>query len=554
MFGLRVLLLIFTSWLAGSNPLDSQRLRRNHIAGGSYLTNVRSVSSVQSKPSQEKRERAAPPRTPPAGNRIPPAPTKKNVYATPSLRGQHVPRPIATTSALPIVDIFFILSDMTKLPFVRMQYYWVLPTVAAMQARTNSSIAAADSELRVHILSDSTEILKKASSLGFYSYDLVPHIDKHQRFLNRVARTVNSTASELEFFRWKVLNHIVSDWNSHAAESPIRRVMVVNGEVLLTTNPAALYDRAVTLAQTIAGMNAQKNPDPPQAIYIADAVMLYSPEGLNAFDAYIDEWFNEGCIHELRRKSVGTDNRPWSDVILFERFANSSASTSATLRLKLFDTIAVDAAAKQVELKHKQALGCEPLSYYDNPYGVHVRVNGLPYQLRNQQQQAKQVSQDPNIHDLHIYGPDKEYPYCFMGFVHKHTKNMMYVYGRTLEILRGGEEAHTPTTASSLAGDMLLAPEKSREVYYIDSHGTRKFIANKEEFKNLFLAREQVIGRVPMGIIEAFRPLPPCYPWTEGEIISLGVGRTLYFVGKGGVLRPLASQEVLKRFKQTVAD
>jgi len=131
---------------------------------------------------------------------------------------------------------------------------------------------------------------------------------------------------------------------------------------------------------------------------------------------------------------------------------------------------------------------------------------------------------------------------------------MMYVYGRALEILRGGEEAHTPTATSSLSGDMLLTPEKSREVYYIDSAGTRKFIANMEEFKHLFLPWEQVIGRVPMGIIEAFRSLPLCYPWKKGEIVWLGVGRTLYYADKGSVLRPLANQEVLKRFNQTIAD
>jgi len=407
MIGLRIILLMFTSWLAGSSPLDSQRQRRVHTAGGSYLTNVRTVSTSQNKLMLEKRERAAPPRMIPAGNRSP-APTKKDVYITPSLRGQPVSRPIVTSSVPPVVDIFFILSDMTKLPFVRMQYYWVLPSVAAMLTKTNKSTEASDAEVRIHILSESVEILDKASSLGFYGYDLVPHIDKHNRFLNRVARTVNSTASELGFFRWKVLNHIVTDWNSHAAESPIRKVMVVNGEVLLTTNPAALYDRAMTLAQSTTSVSTVKNLIPPQAISIADSVMLYSPQGLSAFDAFIYEWFDEDCLQALRRKSVGTHNRPWSDAILFESFAN--ASTPDTLRVKLFDTVTPGASANA----HTQALGCEPLSYYDNPYGVHLRVNGMPYQLRNKPQLENRLLQDPKVHDIHIYGPDKKYPYCFI--------------------------------------------------------------------------------------------------------------------------------------------
>ncbi len=138
--------------------------------------------------------------------------------------------------------------------------------------------------------------------------------------------------------------------------------------------------------------------------------------------------------------------------------------------------------------------------------------------------------------------------------MHKHVKSLMYVYGRTLEILRGGEEAHTPTAVDSLAGDMLLSPTKSAEVYYIHSNSSRYFIPNKEEFKHMFLAREQVIGRVPMGIIESFYPLPISYPWSEKEIVSFGKGKTFHFVDNGNVLRPLASQEVFKRFNQTISD
>ena len=130
----------------------------------------------------------------------------------------------------------------------------------------------------------------------------------------------------------------------------------------------------------------------------------------------------------------------------------------------------------------------------------------------------------------------------------------MYVYGRTLEILRGGEEAHTSTAVDSLAGDMLLAPEKSREVYYIHSNSSRYFIANQDEFKHMFLARERVIGRVPMGVIEAFYPLPLTYPWQKREIISFGKGQSFYYVDKDHILRPLKNQQEFKRFNQTIDD
>ena len=416
MFKLRFFSLMLIVWIASSSPLSSQRHQRVHAAGGSYLAKVSSAA--------EKKDRVAP-----AGNTVPfspvPAdkkerygpmipPRKKSTYEyvapPPRIYSSSTP---TSDLAFPIVDIFFIFADMPKMaPFVHSEYFWVLPSVAGMLIKTNKSTNAADSEVRIHVISDSVKVIEKASSLGFYSYDLVPHIDKHHRFLNRVGSTVNSSESELGFFRWKVLNHIVSDWNGHAAESPIHRVMLVSSETLLTVNAAALYDRAVTLALKTAGASTLRTALAPDAIYLTDAVMLYSPRGLNAFDAYIDEWFNSGKRDEVRRKSVGTHNRPWSDVILFEHFAN--ASTPVTLRVKWFDAVTPDASTKQLEQKQIQALGCEPLSYYDNPYGVHVRVNGQPYQLRNQPKKVIQDLQDPRIHDLSIYGPEKEYPYCFM--------------------------------------------------------------------------------------------------------------------------------------------
>eukprot|EP01032_Pedospumella_encystans_P018699 gene18699-21280_t len=223
MFRLRALFLMLTLWLASGSPLSSQRHQRVHAAGGSYLAKVSSVA--------EKKDRVKP-----TGNTVPFSPVPedkkerygpmippraKSAYVAPLPRTQSNNAPILPTSDLdlPIVDIFFIFADMPKMaPFVHSEYFWVLPSVAGMLIKTNKSTNAADSEVRIHVISDSVKVIEKASSLGFYSYDLVPHIDKHHRFLNRVGSTVNSSESELGFFRWKVLNYIVTDWNGHAAE------------------------------------------------------------------------------------------------------------------------------------------------------------------------------------------------------------------------------------------------------------------------------------------------------------------------------------------------
>eukprot|EP01032_Pedospumella_encystans_P024799 gene24799-28030_t len=133
----------------------------------------------------------------------------------PSLRSERIiPRET-------IVDIFFIFAEMPGFAFVHKQYYWVLPSVAAMLVKSTTRRNAADSEVRIHILSDTQLVLQKAKSLGYYTYDLLPYVDKHNKFLDRVSLTVNGTANELTFFRWKVLNRIVTEWNRQTPENPV---------------------------------------------------------------------------------------------------------------------------------------------------------------------------------------------------------------------------------------------------------------------------------------------------------------------------------------------
>lgn len=130
----------------------------------------------------------------------------------------------------------------------------------------------------------------------------------------------------------------------------------------------------------------------------------------------------------------------------------------------------------------------------------------------------------------------------------------MYAYGRSLEILRGGEESRSPNALDNLSGDLVVSPEKSREVYFLSSNGSRYFVSSQEEFvQKMFLSREQVISRVPMDVIEAFAPLPLALPWQDEQLISLGNGRTVYYVQRGK-LRPLANPQVFDKLNKTVKD
>lgn len=403
MFVLKVLLLLLASWITcgglhtAANSPPRPKFARNLPRDGPI-------------PIEAKKER----RIPPSNTKYSPVVTVQEeaisspMKKEPALVRKVEPKTAVSSFSKSVVDIFFIFAEMPGFNFVHKQYYWVLPSVAAMLVKSSTRRNVADSEVRIHILSDTPLVLQKAKSLGYYTYDLLPYVDKHNKFLDRVALTVNGTENELTFFRWKVLNRIVTEWNHQASENSIDRIVVINCEVLLTFNVATLYDRAVIIAQSMTKTISTSSVQ-PEAIHIADSIMLFSSQGLSAFDAFMNDWFNKHKRDEVRRKSVGTNRRGWSDIVLFEHFVN--ASTSDTIRVQLFNPVVPNALLEQ---QHIQALGCEPLPDYDNPTGVHVRVNGLLYELRNQPPKAKKVLQDPQIHDIHLVGPGKKYPYCFM--------------------------------------------------------------------------------------------------------------------------------------------
>ena len=321
------------------------------------------------------------------------------------------------------VDLFYMYSDSNRLIYVRDGHYWTMPSVAMKFSEFHP--VTNKSDIRIHICADSDRMLAQARSYGYYAYDLRESVRKYEHFRWLIHNTVTSTEYEVTIFRWKVYNSIVSDWNSaHGPHDRIRRILTVDGDVLLTMSPAKFYQDVVdtfrlnsTSAAGAGRAHSQhhvRHEDDHELINIAYGVVaLFSPRGLAAFDAYIDSWYSGAPDDEIIAKCKASGQRYWSDMMLLERFL----STNTSVRNNCFEYDRYKAYYEGWRMDNGnqcllKALQCLPMSnYYDQGirHGMHFYVDNERVTLTN----ATHVN-NASKKNLSIKGPREEYPYCFM--------------------------------------------------------------------------------------------------------------------------------------------
>lgn len=312
-----------------------------------------------------------------------------------------------------IVDIFylFLASDQE---YIRKGYFWVLPSVALAYSRTSSN--GNEQDTRVHIVTDSPLILSQAESLGYHAYDIHPYFIVHHRLLSLIQNTVTSMEYKVTIFRWTVYNSIVENWNIDHPHSPITRVLVLDGDVLMTMNAAEFYD-------SVVGAIALNSTDPasfkqPEYINMAYGVVgLFTVGGLRNFTSYIDTWYS-GTAEEIKHRCALAGGKFWSDMILLESFVSAVGSTIAERnncfefsRYEGYDQGWRQETGNQCLL---EALGCIPLTMYHSASahvapGPRIVYNGTVLNgLRH-----------PNPQQLHmelleVHGGEEMLPYCFI--------------------------------------------------------------------------------------------------------------------------------------------
>jgi hypothetical protein len=222
---------------------------------------------------------------------------------------------------------------------------------------------------------------------------------------------------KVTLFRWTVYNSIVKNWNIDHPRSPISRILVLDGDVLMTMNAAEFYDKVV-------GAIALNSTDPasvkqPEYINMAYGVVgLFTVGGLQNFTSYVDRWYS-GTTEEITRRSAKAGGgKFWSDMILLESFAIAAGSTIAEhnncfeySRYEKYDLGWRNETGNKCLL---EALGCVPLTMYHSAAahaapGLRIVYNGSVLdgaQHRDPQPLPMEL--------LEVHGGEETLPYCFI--------------------------------------------------------------------------------------------------------------------------------------------
>ena len=71
---------------------------------------------------------------------------------------------------------------------------------------------------------------------------------RYRAIMDRMSLCSSSYEDEITLFRWVAYHFVMERWNADASNkaAPMRRIMAVDGDVLLGMNAAVLYDRALS--------------------------------------------------------------------------------------------------------------------------------------------------------------------------------------------------------------------------------------------------------------------------------------------------------------------
>ena len=147
-----------------------------------------------------------------------------------------------------------------------------------------------NNDVRVHIITDSQQILNNISSLGqpYFGYDLKYFQNMNETFFQIYKHvSVNTFTYEyLCFYRWFVFNEIVKLCAIHNSTHPIRKIITMDLDAIILTSPSTLFRNVLKFYK----MNVY---DLTNIMMIPGAVTLWSPKGLNQFTVFLRNCYDQ---------------------------------------------------------------------------------------------------------------------------------------------------------------------------------------------------------------------------------------------------------------------
>lgn len=419
---------------------------------------------------------------------------------------------VSQNTTLPTVDVFYYFLDdvddelrknrRPRYSYIVKRMFWVLPMIARKLAR--ESVSGFDT--RIHIVTNSDDIAKRAALHGYHAHDSEFYKRADQKWLPNVKASLIGTVSPFEYeitiLRWIIFAEIMKKWNGKRPEAEkMTRLLVLDGDVMMTVNSAYFFQMALNVLteqpETDASKLATRDDLGYELISFGEGVVnLFSPHGLEEYSSFIRQWFNrDEKVVVADSKSIG--GIYFSDMELQRYFTHRNTSTRVNY-------LALENATT---LNH--FLRCSPSNSVE---GLHSRHNshfcvGNEVLDFNWLEKLQGSSSSSTRLDVGIRIGGDAYPQCFIHFQGMKNKPLLYLYGRAFENLINvfNERNLKPFDLEPMQPDLLFQPAGSRSIYFVNSTlGRKQHISSMDTFAKYNLSIADVLYRVPVWITDMF--------------------------------------------------
>lgn len=307
-----------------------------------------------------------------------------------------------------VVDVFLVVARPQDYKYISNGNFWIGPQLMQALSKNNDT--------RVHIFTDTDDIMVRGTMLGYYMYDMgkEPFVSLNKHFFEMYEKnhhSINNVEYEyLCFYRWHMFRKVVELWENQV--KPITRILTIDTDVVMLTNAAEFFHNAV------AALHIDQADNSFEVITISHgAVHLWTAAGLHSYSNFIYQWYNKSQADVLHttKQNAGKYNSMLFNLIYYYLLCRLNFLGYLYKRLHFSDMQMVGVYMRQsgknlrnpcfaepslVNIWRRNpnqgclfdTLGCIPMSRYDDM----MHNNSVSW-----------VNHRPQ-------GRDERYPYCLM--------------------------------------------------------------------------------------------------------------------------------------------
>jgi len=378
--------------------------------------------------------------------------------------------------------------------------FWVLPLIARRMSRTSEN----RSDTRIHVVTNSDDIVQHAGSRGYFPHHVKDYKQLDDHWFFKVKASLVGTVSPFEYeitiLRWILFSEILKKWNeSHGDSDKMTRLLILDGDVMMMTNAALFFHSALFALTDIDPNETRRDQDDLgfELISFGEGVCnLFSPHGLFAYANFIRQWFSKD-VDLVVKESKDLGGIYFSDMELQRLFTFRNLTSRVNY---------LHALGEHPSLTHR--LNCMPSSTLENLHkmsNTHF-VAGNEILKGDWADRLSSCSTSSNM-NLGIRLGGDIYSQCFIHFQGIKNKPWLYLYGRAFENLINlvTEQKLLPLEMEASQPNLIFQPSGSRSLFFVNATiGRKQHVASMDVFHKYNFSAQDVIVHVPGWISDMF--------------------------------------------------